>query len=275
MWCTRVARLSGSGSAPVDASFTLTNHGGTETRRHLGFLVSSGHGPLTQPGMIAAWLVHLYTASGALLAFFSVRALFEHDYRTAFFWLWLQVVVDASDGIFARHAGVAERIPWFSGIKLDDIIDYVTYVFVPALVVWRALLVPDTWAVPVAGAMLLSSAYGFSRTDAKTPDHFFTGFPSYWNIVTFYLLVAKWPATINAAILLVLAVLVFVPVRYIYPSRTRTAPLLTNALGIIWGVLMLLMLWQYPAVSRVIFIASLVFPVYYVALSFWLNFNRT
>ena len=221
--------------------------------------------------MVAAWLAHLYTASGAVLAFLSVRALFEHDYRTAFFWLWLQVVVDSSDGWFARRARVAERIPWFSGVKLDDIVDYVTYVFVPALFVWRAILVPEAWTVPVAAAMLLSSAYGFSRTDAKTPDHFFTGFPSYWNVVTFYLLVARWPAIVNAVILLVLAVLVFVPIRYVYPSRTPIAPYLTNGLGIVWAVLMLLMLWEYPAVSRGVFVVSLVFPIYYLALSFWLN----
>jgi phosphatidylcholine synthase len=225
--------------------------------------------------VIAAWLVHLYTASGAVLAFLSVRALVEHDYRTAFFWLWLQVAVDASDGLFARHARVAERIPWFSGIKLDDVIDYVTYVFVPALVVWRAPLVPDAWIVPIAAAMLLSSAYGFSRTDAKTVDHFFTGFPSYWNIVTFYMLVARLPAVVNAAILLTLAVLVFVPIRYVYPSRTRVAPWLTNGLGVIWGGLMLVMLWQFPAVSRAVFIASFVYPIYYFALSFWVSSRRT
>ena len=224
--------------------------------------------------MIAAWLVHLYTASGAVLAFLAVVALFNHDYRTAFFWLWVQVAVDATDGLLARRARVAERIPWFSGIKLDDIIDYATYVFVPALFVWRALLVPEAWTVPVAVAMLLSSAYGFSRTDAKTADHFFTGFPSYWNIVAFYLLVAKFPPTANAVILVSFAVLVFVPIRYVYPSRSRVAPLLTNGLGVIWGALMLLMLWQYPAVSRAVFLVSLIYPMYYFALSFWLNSRR-
>jgi len=223
--------------------------------------------------VLAPWLVHLYTASGAVLAFLAVVALFDHDYRTAFFWLSLQVAVDATDGLLARRARVAERIPWFSGIKLDDIIDYITYVFVPALFVWRALLVPEAWAVPVAGAMLLSSAYGFSRTDAKTTDHFFTGFPSYWNIVTFYLLVAKFPATINAAILVSLAILVFVPIRYVYPSRSRVAPYLTNGLGVIWGALMLVMLWQYPAVSRAVFLVSLIYPIYYLALSFRLHFR--
>jgi len=224
--------------------------------------------------VIAAWLVHLYTASGAVFAFLAVVALFNHDYRTTFFWLSLQVAVDATDGMLARRARVAERIPWFSGIKLDDIIDYGTYVFVPALFVWRALLVPEAWATAVCSAMLLSSAYGFSRTDAKTTDHFFTGFPSYWNVVTFYLLVAKFPAAINATILVLLAVLVFVPIRYVYPSRSHVAPYLTNGLGVIWAALMLVMLWQYPAVSRALFFVSLIYPIYYFALSFWLNSRR-
>jgi len=224
--------------------------------------------------VLPPWLVHLYNYTGACLAFPVASSLSDRDYRTAFFWLSLQVAVDATDGLLARRARVAERIPWFSGIKLDDIIDYITYVFVPALFVWRALLVPEAWAVPVAGAMLLSSAYGFSRTDAKTTDHFFTGFPSYWNIVTFYLLVAKFPATINAAILVSLAILVFVPIRYVYPSRSRVAPYLTNGLGVIWGALMLVMLWQYPAVSRAVFLVSLIYPIYYLALSFRLHFRR-
>jgi phosphatidylcholine synthase len=221
--------------------------------------------------VIAAWLVHLYTATGLVFAFLAARAAIEHDYRTAFLWLFVQVVVDCTDGVLARAVRVSERIPWFSGSKLDDIVDYLTYVFVPALIVWRALLVPDAWTVPVAAAMLLSSGYGFNRTDAKTADHFFTGFPSYWNIVVLYLMLARWSPEVNAIVLLTLAVLVFVPLRYIYPSRTPVLPFLTNLLGIMWGALVLVMLWQYPAVSRTIFVASTVFPVYYCVLSFATN----
>jgi phosphatidylcholine synthase len=222
-------------------------------------------------GIAAAWLIHLYTASGAILAFLALRAIVEHDYRTAFFWLWLQIVVDATDGVLARYARVTERLPWFSGTRLDDIVDYLAYVFVPAFCVWRALLVPDRWSVPIASAMLLSSAYGFSRSDAKTADHFFTGFPSYWNVVVLYLLIAGLPPSANAMALLVLAVLVFVPFRYVYPSRTPAWRLATNVLGGVWACLMLLMLWQYPAVSRLVFNLSLVFPVYYLLLSLWLQ----
>ena len=221
------------------------------------------------------WLAHLYTASGAVCAFLAARAVIDFDYPTAFFWLGVQVVVDATDGLLARALRVSERLPWFSGAKLDDIIDYLTYVFVPALFVWRAILVPDAWTIPVASAMLLSSAYGFNREDAKTSDHFFTGFPSYWNMVVFYMLVLKLSPEVNAAILIGLAVMVFVPIRYVYPSRMPVLRWPTNVLGAIWGVLLFVMMWQYPAISKPVLYASLAFPVYYFGLSFVLQFQTT
>ena len=223
--------------------------------------------------MISAWLVHLYTASGAVFAFLAVVALFNHDYRTTFFWLSLQVAVDATDGLLARRARVAERIPWFSGIKLDDLVDYLTYVFVPALFVWRGQIVPETWALAVPSAMLLASGYGFSRADAKTADHLFTGFPSYWNLVVFYLFMMHLSLAANAAILVGFAVLVFVPIRYIYPSRTPIWQWPTNLLGIVWGALLLVMLWQYPNVSPAIMWTSLAYPAYYFALSLFVHFS--
>ena len=225
--------------------------------------------------MLAAWLVHLYTASGFVLAFLSAIAVVDHDYRTAFFYLWLQVVVDATDGLLARAARVSERIPWFSGTKLDDLVDYLTYVFVPALMVWRSLLVPDAWSVMVASAMLLSSGYGFSQASAKTEDHFFTGFPSYWNAVVFYLFVFDLPSVVNAAILVAFAILVFVPIRYLYPSRTPVFAWPSNVLGVLWGVAMLVMLWQYPRTSRALALASLVYPVFYLGLSLLVHRRST
>jgi phosphatidylcholine synthase len=217
--------------------------------------------------LLLAWLAHLYTGTGLVLAFLAAVAVIGHDYRTAFFWLALQIIVDATDGMLARAARVSERIPWFNGAKLDDIVDYLTYVFVPALVIWESSIVPFQWRLPVAAAVLLASGYGFNRDDAKTTDHFFTGFPSYWNIVVFYLLVAGWSPGVNAAILLILVVLVFVPIRYLYPSRTPVWRLSTNLLGALWGIAMLLMIWKYPAVPRSLFAASLLFPVYYFVLS--------
>ena len=224
--------------------------------------------------MLAAWLAHLYTATSLVIAFMATAAVFEHRYRDAFFWLAVTVFIDATDGVLARRAKVSTRLPWFNGAKLDDIADYLTYVFVPALIVWRAILVPDAWSIAVVSAMLLSSAYGFNRDDAKTEDHFFTGFPSYWNIVVFYLYVAGWPPAINGVILLVCAALVFVPIRYVYPSRTPVWQVPTLVMGAIWGVLISVMLWRMPAIPRGVFLASLVFPVYYLALSLALQFRR-
>jgi phosphatidylcholine synthase len=240
--------------------------------------------PLTDPmstradtprrALIAAWLVHLYTASGVVFAFLALKATIEDDYRTAFFWLIGQVAVDATDGLLARRARVSERIPWFNGAKLDDIVDYLTYVFVPAVMVWRGLFVTDAWALPVVVAMLVSSAFGFNRDDAKTADHFFTGFPSYWNVVVFYMLVAASPPHVNTVILLALSAMVFVPIRYVYPSRTPVWRVATNVLGALWGAAIVVMLWQYPGVSPRLFTLSLAFPVYYMALSLVLTRRR-
>jgi len=223
--------------------------------------------------VLFAWLVHVYTAMSAVLAFLATRAIFEYRFRDAFFWLAAALIIDCTDGTLARAARVSRRIPWFNGAKLDDIVDYLTYVFVPVVFVWRALLVPDAWMLPVCGAMLLSSAYGFNRDDAKTSDHFFTGFPSYWNFVVFYLFVLHMAPQVNAVVLLVLAVLVFVPIRYLYPSRTPQLRAVTLALGAAWGIVLLLMLRDLPAVQPRLLWASLVFPAYYVALSLALGLS--
>ena len=223
---------------------------------------------------MSAWLAHLYTASGALFAFLSLNFVTEDRYRGAFFWLALAIVVDATDGVLARRVRVRARLPWFDGDTLDNIVDYLTYVFVPAFVVVHVPLVPAGSGMAVPFAMLLSSAYGFSREDAKTPDHFFTGFPSYWNIVVFYLYLAQLPQAFNAGLLVALAILVFVPIRYVYPSRTPVLRSLTIGLGIVWGVLLIVMLWRMPAVPRMLLWLSLIYPVYYAALSLLLTRKR-
>jgi phosphatidylcholine synthase len=224
--------------------------------------------------VLAAWCVHIYTASGVVLALLAAQDIFQYRYRNAFFWLALQIVVDSTDGVLARWAKVSDVTPWFRGSHLDDIVDYVAYVFVPALFVWRSLLVPSEWTVVVCSAMLLSSAYGFSRHDAKTDDHFFTGFPSYWNIVVFYLLLGGASQEVNGIILAVLAALVFVPVRYVYPTRTPVLRQATLAFAAVWTLQMFWMLWRMPAVPRVMFWLSMAFPLYYTGLSLALTARR-
>ena len=223
---------------------------------------------------ILPWIAHAYTASGAVIALLATGITFAHNFRAAFIYLVIATFVDATDGVLARALKVKERLPNFDGARLDDIVDYLTYVFVPVLIVWQADLVPVPF--PVCTAMLLSSAYGFGQSDAKvtTGDHFFTGFPSYWNIVVIYLYVWQLAPMVNAVVLLVLAVLVFVPIRYVYPSRTETLKVPTLLLGTTWAGLFVWMIWRLPATDGPWMALSLVFPLYYTALSLWLHSRR-
>jgi len=220
---------------------------------------------------ILPWIAHLYTATGAVIALLATGTTFAHNFRAVFIYFVAATFVDSTDGALARALKVKERLPHFDGAKLDDIIDYLMYVFIPALVVWQADLVPS--AFPICAAMVLSSAYGFSRNDAKVAahDHFFTGFPSYWNIVVVYLYVMQLSKLTNAIILAVLAIFVFVPIRYVYPSRTVALKWPTLVLGTMWAVVFTWIIWRLPAVDGPWTMISLVFPVYYFALSLWLH----
>jgi phosphatidylcholine synthase len=220
---------------------------------------------------ILPWIAHFYTATGAVIALLATGTTFAHNFRAVFIYFVAATFVDSTDGALARALKVKERLPHFDGAKLDDIIDYLMYVFVPALVVWQADMVPA--AFPICAAMVLSSAYGFSQADAKvaSTDHFFTGFPSYWNIVVVYLYVLQLSQLTNAIILAVLAILVFVPIRYVYPSRTMALKWPTLVLGTMWAVVFTWIIWRLPAVDGPWTMISLVFPVYYFALSLWLH----
>lgn len=220
-----------------------------------------------------AWLAHLYTASGAATALAAVLALDAGDLRGTFLWLLLATVIDATDGVLARALRVKERLPWFDGATLDNVVDYLTYVFVPALVIVKAGLVPAPLAIPLAAAMLIASGYGFSRADAKvaTTDYFFTGFPSYWNIVVVYLVDWRLGPAANAVILAALVVLVFVPLRYVYPSRTVTWRTATIVLGAIWGVCLAMVIWRLPNGGGPWSWLALIFPAYYLLLSLKLS----
>jgi len=220
---------------------------------------------------ILPWIAHFYTATGTVWALLATAMTFAHNFRAAFIFLVVATFVDSTDGFLARVLHVKERIPDFDGALLDNIIDYMTFVFVPALIVWQADLVPV--AFPVCAAMLMSSAYGFAHTAAKVEkgDHFFTGFPSYWNIVVVYLYILRLPPLTNAIILVILAILVFVPLRYIYPSRTRTLQTPTLILGASWAAIFTWMIFRLPDTSGLWTMLSLVFPVWYVGLSLWLH----
>ncbi len=186
----------------------------------------------------------------------------------------LAVVIDATDGTLARRAHVKEIISWFDGDRLEDIVDYLNYVLVPCVLMIRADLLPQEDALWLVAFPLLASAYGFCQKAAKTSDHFFLGFPSYWNIVAFYFYVLKTPLWVNAFLVLIFSALVFVPIRYLYPSRSPVLRGLTVSLGVLWGIMVLIIIYLRPQPPTSLVLGSLLFPAYYLILSFWLEASR-
>lgn len=220
----------------------------------------------------AAWAVHLYTACGSVLALLIVLAAIRGDVVRAL-WLGLAaLVIDGTDGLLARRLRVKERIPFFDGARLDDIVDYLTYVFAPVVLLWTAGYLPaGGWGMTLTALPLLASSYQFCRTDAKTDDHFFLGFPSYWNVVAFYAIVLSWSPVTVGVVLVVCAALVFVPVRFLYPSRTEVLWRLNLALAVVWLASYAVILAQMPHPHALWIAVSVAYLVYYVALSLYLT----
>jgi phosphatidylcholine synthase len=225
---------------------------------------------------ILAWGVHLYTAAGlvaaAVMAVLIVRG-GDESLRVALALMVLATVIDSTDGWLARRARVKEFAPSFDGRRLDDLIDFQTYTSLPLLLIWRADLLPGalSWWLLLP---LLASAYGFSQVNAKTDDGFFLGFPSYWNIVAFYLFFLRPPTWLSLSLIVALALLTFVPWRYLYPSQRAPFSRLTNLLAVVWVALLLLILAQWPATPRWLVLLSFAFPAYYMLMSWALTFRR-
>lgn len=239
---------------------------------------NSGEG--CQPGFSAfryavAWAVHAYTASGFVIGFLALRATVDGRVRSVFLWMLIAVLVDATDGMLARAARIKQIVPWFDGAKLDDLVDYFTFVIVPVVFMYQFQLMPASGGGLFAALILVASGYGFCQAEAKTADFFFTGFPSYWNIVVFYLYAAQTSAWLNAGVVCVCAVLVFVPIRYVYPSRTVQFRRLTNGLGVGWGVLLGVLIWQLPRPNPWLLVVSLTYPLYYTVVSVYLHTTRS
>jgi phosphatidylcholine synthase len=222
---------------------------------------------------ILAWSVHLLTALGATAGFMALIAISEHDWVLAFKWIAVTIAIDGADGGLARLVKVKEVLPNIDGALLDNIVDYFTYVIVPAYFIYEATLVPEGLIVVTAAAITLTSAYQFSQADAKTPDFFFKGFPSYWNVAIFYLWLYPFSIVVNFIILMALAVLVFIPIKFLYPSRTRFLRPLTWILTLLWIVSMGVILFLSPRDLAWLRDLSLVYVAYYVVMSLYLNFR--
>jgi phosphatidylcholine synthase len=224
---------------------------------------------------LAGLAVHVYTASGSVLALLIVVAAIEGNAIRALWLGLLALVIDGTDGMLARRLRVKQTIPWFDGARLDDIVDYLTYAFAPMVLLWTGGYLPDGWTGSMLAALpLLASSYQFCRVDAKTDDHFFLGFPSYWNVLAFYVVVLGLGQVATAAILVLCAILVFVPVRYLYPSRTVAFRRLNLALTAGWLTLYGAILTQMPEPQPLVVGLSLAYLGYYMLASIYLTINR-
>ena len=201
--------------------------------------------------MRKAWpaaLVHLFTALGAVCGLLATHAVLVGAWEEAFTWLGIALVIDGIDGTFARMANVTARLPRFSGERLDLVVDYVTYVFVPALALLQAGFLQGWIGLVLASLILLSSLFHFSDTGSKTEDHCFVGFPAVWNIIAFYVFALRMPGWATEALVLACVVLTFVPMRWAHPLRTPLLLPVTLAIVALWFVAASIAIWSgFPA----------------------------
>jgi phosphatidylcholine synthase len=235
---------------------------------------------------ILAWCVHAYTALGLVAAGGIAVAIFHEEpaspasYRWAFLLMFLATIIDATDGTLARAIKIKQVLPHFDGRRLDDLIDFQTYTSLPLLLIWRADLLQGEspgWLL----APLIASAYGFCQTTAKTDDGYFLGFPSFWNVIAFYLYLLQPPAWFTLPLLLFFALMTFVPARYLYPTHRGRLNRWTNWFGAVWALLLLWILWRMPiakldesnvdGLTRILVFISLIFPAYYLLVSWGLT----
>jgi phosphatidylcholine synthase len=197
----------------------------------------------TGPPAAFAWLVHAFTASGAVLAFLALMAIEREQWRLALLWLLIALAVDGVDGAMARWARVKDKAARIDGDTLDLIIDYLTYVFVPTALIWRAGLVPETLALPAAALIQLSALYHFTRRDLKTGDNYFRGFPALWHVVALYLVVAEASPEAGAVTVVIFSALSFAPVLFVHPFRVRDYGKWLPVLAILWALATVALLW--------------------------------
>lgn len=250
----------------------------SQTRRH------GAARPVTPLLRFLGWCVHAYTALGLVAAAIMAVLLVQgghNAFRWCFILMAIATIVDATDGTLARKVRIKEVVPNFDGRRLDDIIDFLNYTFLPILLIWRAELVPkgqEAWLL----LPLLASVYGFCQVNIKTDDGFFLGFPSLWNVVAFYLYVLPIDPWTALAITTVLALMTFVPSKYLYPSQPGRLNQISTLLGMVWTVLLTVLIFNLPSgtsprndpfVQRSA-LSSMFYPVFYMVVSWIVTLNH-
>jgi phosphatidylcholine synthase len=208
---------------------------------------------------IRAFSVHILTASGSFLAFLGVVAAAEHRFVDMFWWLGLALLVDGIDGPIARKVRVKEVLPNWSGDTLDNIIDYVTYVLLPAFALYQSGMIGEPWSFVAAGMIVVSSAIYYADTGMKTEEYFFSGFPVVWNMIVFTLFVIQASGATALIVVGISVVLTFLPINFLHPVRVERLRPLNLGIFLVWsalGIYSLLMNFNTPQWALLIFIVS-------------------
>ena len=187
------------------------------------------------PNRVRAFCVHIFTASGAMLAFLSLTAAINQEMGLAFIWLGVALVVDGIDGTFARALAVKKYAPQLSGDVLDLVVDYTTYVFVPAVILLMSGI-HDHRLLAVLGAVIVgSAALYFASNTMKTDDHWFRGFPATWNLVVFLLLAIEPPVVVTVLIVIAAAIGQASSFVFVHPVRVKMLRPLTLTMMVVWS----------------------------------------
>ena len=215
---------------------------------------------------VNVWAVHVLTSSGAALSFAAAIAAEHKQWQLVFLFLGIAMIVDGIDGPIARWLDVTKRLPWFDGAILDLVVDYTTYVLIPALVLAESGLVTEPYVATIAGiVVVVVGALYFADTRMKTEEQSFRGFPAVWNVVVFQLMVYKFPEPVTLLVVAILAVLTFLPVEFVHPVRVRRLRGLTLAMALAWAILALVSLIQNldpgPVVAALFGLVSLYFAL--------------
>ncbi len=230
--------------------------------------------PITARDRRIAWAIHALTGSGAVLAMLALSAAANGDARAAFLWLGLSFVVDGIDGPLARRYRVAEALPRISGEILDLVVDYLTYVVVPAAMLAELGLLPQGLGGVTAGVVLAVSLYTFANLDMKTADNYFEGFPAVWNVLVLYMWVLATPPWANLAVIALCAVLTFSRVKFTHPVRVERLRRLTIALTALWAALSLFLVLAYPDAPLWATLPWIAIGLYFIGLALHRSFGR-
>lgn len=187
------------------------------------------------PVHVMAYGVHVFTALGAALGFLALEAAISGEIVACFGWLGVALFVDAADGPMARRFNVVETASRYDGATLDLVVDFITYVFVPAAILLRPEIMPQPFGLAMGLIITVGSALYFADTQMKTKDWWFLGFPAVWNVVVFYIIVFQPPAWLALFIVIVLTAMMFLPVVFVHPVRVKRWRPLTMAVLFAWS----------------------------------------